>query len=98
MTLFGDLYKVKVWGICNNFNQFTHLSSTSGPSNDVIKMATIERLWCVCIEEKSKNVGKINVFFNILNASTASDFTQKQYLHRNVIGHLAHEPRTSGTF
>ena len=44
MTIFGDLYKIKLWGICNNFNQFAHLSSASGPSNDVIKMAAIAQL------------------------------------------------------
>ena len=39
VTIFGDLYQNKLWVICNNFNQFAHLSSASGPSNDVIKMA-----------------------------------------------------------
>ena len=38
MTIFGDLYQNKLWVICNNLNQFAHLSSASGPSNDVIKM------------------------------------------------------------
>ena len=41
VTIFGDLYQIKLWVICNNLNQFAHLSSASGPSNDVIKMATI---------------------------------------------------------
>ena len=41
VTIFGDLYQNKVWVICNNLNQFAHLSSASGPSNDVIKMAAI---------------------------------------------------------
>ena len=39
MTIFGDLYQNKLWGICNNLNQLTHLSSASGPNDDVIKMA-----------------------------------------------------------
>ena len=39
VTIFGDLYQNKLWGICNNLNQFTHLSSASGPNDDVIKMA-----------------------------------------------------------
>ena len=39
VTIFGDLYQSKLWGICNNCNQFTHLSSASGPNDDVIKMA-----------------------------------------------------------
>ena len=40
-TIFGDLYQNKLWGICNNLNQFTHLSSASGPNDDVIKMALL---------------------------------------------------------
>ena len=40
VTTFGDLYQNKLWGICNNLNQFTHLSSASGPNDDVIKMAS----------------------------------------------------------
>ena len=37
VTIFSDLYQNKLWG--NNFNQFTHLSSESGPTDGVIKMA-----------------------------------------------------------
>ena len=44
VTIFGDLYQNKLWGICNNLNQFTHLSSASGPNDDVIKMAALELL------------------------------------------------------
>ena len=44
VTIFGDLYQIKFLGICNNFNQFTYLSSASGTSNDVIKMAAIAQL------------------------------------------------------
>ena len=39
VTIFGDLYQNKLWGICNNLNQFTHLSSLSGASDDVTKTA-----------------------------------------------------------
>ena len=39
VTIFGDPYQNKFWGICNNLNQFTHLSSVSGPNDYVIKMA-----------------------------------------------------------
>ena len=39
VTIFGDLYQNKLWGICNNLNQFTHLNSASGPNDGVIKMA-----------------------------------------------------------
>ena len=41
MTNFGDLYQNKLWVLCNNLNQFSCLSSASGPSNDVIKMTAI---------------------------------------------------------
>ena len=41
VTIFVDLYQNKLWVICNNLNQFAHLSSVSGQSNDVIKMAAI---------------------------------------------------------
>ena len=41
VTIFGDLYQNKLWVICNNLNQFAHLSSASGLRNDVIKMAAI---------------------------------------------------------
>ena len=39
VTIFGDLYQNKLWGISNNLNQFTHLGSASGPNDDVIKVA-----------------------------------------------------------
>ena len=41
VTIFGDLYQNKLCVIYNNLNQFAHLSSASGPSNDVIEMAVI---------------------------------------------------------
>ena len=41
VTSFGDVYKNKLWVMCNNLDQFAHLSSASVPSNDVIKMAAI---------------------------------------------------------
>ena len=84
VTIFGDLYKINLWGICNNFNQFAHLSSSSGPSNDVIKMAPSHNYNTYVFKKKAKYVGKINVFVNRFNASTAPDFKQKQYLHRIV--------------
>ena len=39
VTIFGDLYQNEIWGLCYNLNQFTHLSSASGPNDDAIKMA-----------------------------------------------------------
>ena len=45
VTIFGDLYQNKLWGICNNLNQFTHLSSASGPNDDVIKMALLMHIY-----------------------------------------------------
>ena len=44
VTIFGDLYKIKLWDIGNNFNKFTHLSFASGPRYDVLKMAVIAHL------------------------------------------------------
>ena len=41
VTIFGDLYQNKLMVICNNLNQFAYLSSASGLTNDVIKMAAI---------------------------------------------------------
>ena len=38
VAIFGELNLDKLCGICNNLNQFTHLSSASGPNDDVIKM------------------------------------------------------------
>ena len=31
VTIFGDLYQNKLWGICYNLNQLADLSSASGP-------------------------------------------------------------------
>ena len=40
VTIFADLYRNKLWGnLCNNLKQLKHLSSASGPNDDVIKMA-----------------------------------------------------------
>ena len=39
VTIFCDLYQNKLLDICNNLNKFTHLSSASGPNDDIIKMA-----------------------------------------------------------
>ena len=38
LTIVGNLYQIKLWGICNNLNQLTHLRSASGPNADVIKI------------------------------------------------------------
>ena len=72
----GDLDKIKRWGICNNFNQFIHLSSASS------KLRPSLNYDAYVFKKKSKYVGKRNVFVNRFNASTAPDFKQKQYLHR----------------
>ena len=85
-TIFGDLYQIKLWGICNNFNQFINLSSASGPSNDVIK-------W---------RVGKINVFnkFNVSTARDCkqnSIYTEIYFtMQWDILPmSLRHEPRCS---
>ena len=41
---FGDLYKMRIFGISKNSNQFTYLRSASGVNGDVIKMAAIALL------------------------------------------------------
>ena len=37
VTIIGDLYQTKFWGMCNNLKQFTHLSSAPGSVDDFIK-------------------------------------------------------------
>ena len=39
VTILGDLYQNKFWGIFNNLNQCVQLSYASGPNDDVIKPA-----------------------------------------------------------
>ena len=39
MTVFGELYQIKLLGISNDSIQFTNLRSASGVNSDVIKMA-----------------------------------------------------------
>ena len=39
VTFLVTIHPNKLWGICNNLNKFTHLSSASRPNDDVIKMA-----------------------------------------------------------
>ena len=39
VTIFGELYQIKLSGIRNDFIQFTHLRSASEVNSDVIKMA-----------------------------------------------------------
>ena len=39
VTIFGELYQIKLLGINNEFIQFTHLRSASGVNSDDIRMA-----------------------------------------------------------
>ena len=39
VMIFGELYRIKLRGISNDFIQFTHLRSASGVNSDVITMA-----------------------------------------------------------
>ena len=73
VTIFGDLYKIKLWGICNNFNQFAHLSLASGPSNDVIKMVAIAQLhgW-LCRK------GQLNGYANEIFTTSSGHELQEQ--------------------
>ena len=52
VTIFGDLYQNKLWVISNNLNQFAHLSSASGPRNNVIKMVAIVLHICTHIRHR----------------------------------------------
>ena len=56
VTIFGDLYEIKLWGICNNFNQFAILNSASDPRNDVIKMAAIAKTYNVNVFKKNQSM------------------------------------------
>ena len=56
VTIFGDLYKIKLWDICNNFNQFTYLRFASGPSNEVIKMAAIAQFKFAYVFERNQSM------------------------------------------
>ena len=60
MTSFGYLYQNKVLGICNNLNQFTHLSSATGPIDDVIKIAAkklLMHIYTCTLDSKHKLCG-----------------------------------------
>ena len=72
VTIFCDLYKFKLWGICNNFNQFTHLSSAPGPSNDIIKKWPSHN-YNVYVFKKNQSM------FDRFNAGTPPDFKQTHF-------------------
>ena len=73
--VFGDLYQNKLWVICNNLNQFAHLSSASGPSNDVIKMAAIELLMYTYKTSYSKHYLRENLLLEMMFRLYLTDWT-----------------------
>ena len=50
VTIFGELYEIKLLGISNDFIQFTHLRCASRVNSDVIKMALLIRIHSICIK------------------------------------------------
>ena len=81
VTIFGDLYQNKLWVICNNLNQFAHLSSASGPSNDVIKMAAIVPLMYTYktsyLKQKLGENYLLEIFFRLYLTDWTSNNTKK---------------------
>ena len=83
MTIFGDLYQNKLWVICNNLNQFAHLSSASGSRNDVIKMAAIMLLVYTYktsyLKQKLRENLLLEMLFRHYLANWTSNNTKKMY-------------------
>ena len=75
MTIFGDLYQNKLLVICNNLNQFAYLSSASGPSNDVIKMAAIVLLMYTFNTSYLKQYLRENLLLEIIFRLYLTDWT-----------------------
>ena len=71
-------------GICNNFNQFTHLSSAFGLSNVSSKRRPSHNYNVYVFKRNQSMFGKINVL-NRFNAGTAPDFKQDTLLHKNLL-------------
>ena len=102
MTIFGDLYKFKLWGICKNFNQFTRLSSASGPSDDIIKKGGHHTI-IMCMYLRKIKVCLAKYVFNRFNAGTAPDFKQTHFYTKIyfkmqcaiLLMSLRHKPRFS---
>ena len=62
VTIFSELYQIKLWGISNDFIQFTHLRSPSGVNSDVIKMAVTALLIRIFIVYVLKYVSQTKSF------------------------------------
>ena len=75
VTIFGDLYQIKLWVICNNLNQFAHLSSASGPSNDVIKMVAIVLLMYIYKISYLKQYLRENLLLEMIFRLYLTDWT-----------------------
>ena len=62
VTIFGELYQIKLWGISNDFIQFTHLRSAFGVNSDDIKMTVTALLIRIFIVYVLKYVSKTKYF------------------------------------
>ena len=83
VTIFGELYQIKLWGINNDFIQFTHLRSASGVHRDVIKMAVTGLLIRIFIVYVLKYVSK--VFYSLV-------LVPLQIVNRNYIYTILYMP------
>ena len=84
VTIFGDLYQNKLWVICNNLNQFAHLSSASDPSNDVIKMLLMYTNKTSCSKQYLMENILLEVIFRLYLTDWTSNNTKKT--HRVHLG------------
>ena len=62
VTIFGELYQIKLRGISNDFIQFTHLRCASGVKSDVIKRAVTALLIQIFIVYVLKYVSQTKSF------------------------------------
>ena len=62
VTIFGELYQIKLRGISNDFIQFTHLRCASRVNSYVIKMAVNALLIRIFIVYVLKYVSQIKCF------------------------------------
>ena len=66
VTNFGDPFQNKLWGICNDLNRVTYLSSASVPNDDGINMVAIVLLMDIYLTAKETHI--IQCPFNIRNS------------------------------
>ena len=62
VTIFGEIYQIKLRGISNDFIQFKHLRCASGVNSDVIKRAVTALLIRIFIVYVLKYVSQTKSF------------------------------------